>query len=335
MKMEIPSIVENGKRKYNITSQLATEGDVAFFYPATYSNGLGESDALVLKIARDRRDNDLLANEASILNFLYPYKQKEEKLFAYLPRLIDSFIMRREGPFVNVFLRIDEHVSFEDIIAAYPKGIDFRDMVWMYKRLLVAIGFAHSKGIIHGAVLPSHVLIHPTGHGAKLLGWSYALNFASLADAAKKKADPKPAADPPKKGLGVWDLLRANLYSETPVVPPDPGSPPDPNRMYIKAMSVNYEKFYAPEILLKQTPTPATDIYMAAKSAVALLGGDVETNQVPDTVPVQIKAFLSSSLIQAQSKRPQDAWDLHEDFDKLLLNLVGKPEYRPFSMPHK
>jgi serine/threonine protein kinase len=30
----------------------------------------------------------------------------------------------------------------------------------------------HSKGIVHGAILPEHVLIRPEDHGAVLVGWS-------------------------------------------------------------------------------------------------------------------------------------------------------------------
>ena len=31
----------------------------------------------------------------------------------------------------------------------------------MWRRLLVAVGAAHRAGVIHGAVLPEHVMIHP------------------------------------------------------------------------------------------------------------------------------------------------------------------------------
>jgi serine/threonine protein kinase len=43
----------------------------------------------------------------------------------------------------------------------------------MWRRLLVAIGAAHRAGVIHGAVLPEHVLIHPAEHGLVLIDWCY------------------------------------------------------------------------------------------------------------------------------------------------------------------
>lgn len=43
----------------------------------------------------------------------------------------------------------------------------------MWRRLLVAIGAAHRGGLIHGAVLPEHVMIHPGEHGLVLVDWCY------------------------------------------------------------------------------------------------------------------------------------------------------------------
>ena len=44
-------------------------------------------------------------------------------------------------------------------------------MAWIFKRLLTVLGFCHRRNIVHGAVLPCHVLIHSAGHGLKLVGW--------------------------------------------------------------------------------------------------------------------------------------------------------------------
>ena len=43
----------------------------------------------------------------------------------------------------------------------------------MWRRLLVAVGAAHRAGVIHGAVLPEHVMIHPAEHGLVLVDWCY------------------------------------------------------------------------------------------------------------------------------------------------------------------
>lgn len=34
-----------------------------------------------------------------------------------------------------------------------------------------------------------------------------------------------------------------------------------------------------------------------------------------------------------RGERPQEAWALHDEFDAILRKLVGRPKYRPLSMP--
>jgi serine/threonine protein kinase len=318
-----------GPRRTYERVKLVQSGDVADIYASSYEPG---EPTVVVKTAREAEDNDLIENEATIIGELYPSRAKDEGFYRYLPRLLDTFVTSKRR--VNVFPYFKEYVTLEDILKAYPAGIDYRDAAWMYKRLLVGIGFAHLQGVVHGAIVPSHVLVHPIGHGAKIVAWSYALNFAPPAP-----PDPDPVVDPkpaPKVARSVWDRVHdENLYDED--VPgakaPTRHTALDPKKAHIKAISVAYEHFYPPEVFAKQTPTPATDIFMAAKCMMALLGGNVETNTWPATVPMQIQAFLSASIMSAPRKRPQDAWDLHDAFDTLLGKLVGPRAYRPFSMP--
>ena len=48
-------------------------------------------------------------------------------------------------------------------------------MSWIWRRLLVALGFAHINAVIHGAVLPNAVFILPEQHGLMLDGWMCAV----------------------------------------------------------------------------------------------------------------------------------------------------------------
>lgn len=306
-----PVIIQVRSRKYIVKEKLYT-GDVADLFRAALIEGSNEQE-VVFKYSQDVTNNDLLENEAKNLGRLYPATQKDEKFYRYLPRLIDSFQLKtKSGEMrrVNVFPNFEDHVSLAEILAAYPSGLDYRDMVWMFKRLLDGIGFAHTKGFIHGAVLPPHVLVHGVGHGAKVVGWSYSV----------KVTEPTPKTPPKKpKAKSVWDVLDEDAEDDGP--------------KYVKAICTDYKDFYPPEILKKQAPTPATDIYMAAKCALALLGGNLTSNAIPARVPRQIQGLLSVCLLEAPSKRPNDAWTIHEELDEMLLQLVGPPKYRLFSMP--
>ena len=246
---------------------------------------MGTEQQAVFKIVQSAADNDLLENEAKILAKLYPASQTDEKYFRYLPRLIDSFTFKTKGGSkrqVVVMPKFGEYFSMADVLAAHPAGLDFRDVMWMYRRLIIGLGYVHTQNVVHGAVLPAHVLLHPVDHGGRIIGWSYAV------------ADGK---------------------------------------SNVKAISKPYKHFYAPEILDKKTPTPATDIYMAAKCAIALLGGDPTTGAMPASVPRPIQNFFTSCIIANPSRRPNDAWELHDDLDEILQKLVGPKSYRATPAP--
>jgi serine/threonine protein kinase len=98
---------------------------------------------------------------------------------AYAPRLIESFTHEDPATGVrraaNVLARQRGFVSLAEVARAYPRGVDPRDAAWMWRRLLAGLGWAHRAGIVHGAVLPPHVLIHPAEHGLVLVDWCYSV----------------------------------------------------------------------------------------------------------------------------------------------------------------
>lgn len=129
----------------------------------------------VLKLARDPADNDLMRREAIALAHLG--SQVNSRLRAFFPELVAA--RRQRDPHsgverqASVLGRLDGFVPLADVRAAFPGGVDPPDAAWMWRRLLVAIGTAHRAGIIHGAVLPEHVMIHPAEHGLVLVDWCY------------------------------------------------------------------------------------------------------------------------------------------------------------------
>lgn len=98
----------------------------------------------------------------------------------------------------------------------------------------------------------------------------------------------------------------------------------------IKAQVKN-KRFYPKEVLDKEPATPETDIYMAGKVGVYLLGGCLSTGNLPGSVPGRIRGFLSALLIDDQSRRPDNAWELHEDFSEVLGRVFGTPKYHEFT----
>ncbi len=282
---ESPPRILRGRMAYTL-GPLLCQGDLATLYRATYDDE-GALNRVVIKITRDPADNDLALNEASIVRTLNRKSFGEGDLGFYFPVFVESFVSADAASGrhqTNVIDWLDGRYSFAEIRAAYSQGIDIRDAVWMWKRLLKALSFAHRHGIIHGSVIPPHVLPHPPSHGLTLIDWSYAV------------------VEPQRTGQRV------------------------------QAISPEWEAFYPPEILEKRLPTPATDIYMWAKCAIYLLGGDPATNSLPREIPRTIKIFLDRCLLERMSQRQNDAERLRRQLHDIVTD-IWEPAFRDFTMP--
>jgi serine/threonine protein kinase len=284
-----PALVQHGKHSYIVQAMPLAQGDMCNLYQCTHLYNGAES-AAIFKVARKSVDNDLLANEAAILRALVTSPEYTE-FHAYVPRLVDSFDYRDPASprprRVNVLAFEEGHYfSLQEVRAHYTDGIDPKDMAWMWRRLLIALGFAHTSGVIHGAVLPTHVLIQPEQHGLVLIDWSYALSH------------------------------------------PEPGD-------YIPAIASDYQAWYPPEVLAKETPTPSTDLYMAALCMIYLLGGDPITGTLPASVPQRIQSFFRGVARKKPTQRPQNALALLDEFTDLIEQLWGPRTFRAFSIPTK
>jgi serine/threonine protein kinase len=125
---------------------------------------------------RRARDNDLMQREADALSTLECDGEPRHR--AYAPLLLDSFCQRDPSSgvqrVVNVLQHLDGFLSLAAVARIYPHGVHPRDAAWMWRRLLVALGYAHRAGVVHGAVVPEHVLINPGEHGLALVDWCYA-----------------------------------------------------------------------------------------------------------------------------------------------------------------
>ncbi len=145
-------------------------GDIAHLYGA-------QGGQVLRKMPRHGRDNDLMRAEAQALSTLE--RDGDPAHRAYAPLLLRSLRERDPGTgmdrVVNELQHLTGFASLAQVAAAYPGGVDPRDAAWMWRRLLVALGYAHRAGVVHGAVLPEHVLIEPREHGLALVDWCYSV----------------------------------------------------------------------------------------------------------------------------------------------------------------
>jgi hypothetical protein len=227
-----------------------------------------------LKLPRDRANNDLMAREQLALRRIE--SSGDPRYLPYVPRLVDTFRHRDlatgDERRVTVLAAADGLVSLAEVMRGRPDGLDPRDVAWMWRRLLVALGLAHRAGVVHGAVVPDHVLIEPAEHGVVLVDWCY-----SVTD----RDDTVPA-----------------------VVPA-------------------YVDWYPDEVHERWRPGPGTDIAMAARCMLAVLGA---------RAPRELRAFAGGCMMPSLAQRPGDAWRLLAELDEVLERLYGPRTFRPFQL---
>jgi len=196
-------------RGYRVAAGRMARGDVADLYPVRYREGTWH-DA-VLKLPRSQRDNDLMEAEATALRRLR--EKGHEHYRAFVPELVESFKHRDAATGVerraNILGRLHGFHTLADVRRAYPQGIDPRDAAWMWRRLLVSVGNAARAGVVHGAVVPEHVLIHPAEHGLVLVDWCYSVTART----------PRTAPHVPAMVPGREELYPPEVAARRPALP--------------------------------------------------------------------------------------------------------------------
>lgn len=138
------------------------------------------ADKVIFKIVQQESDSDLVEKEYYVLKHMDTCevaKSFHKNFSKYLPRIVDR--MEASGRRANILAQA-EGLSLTDISRFYPnKTLDFRHVVWFVNRALSVLGFAHKCGVVHGAVLPDHLLFGPESHSLILLDWCYSVTAES------------------------------------------------------------------------------------------------------------------------------------------------------------
>jgi serine/threonine protein kinase len=270
---ELPVAVDSPQRTYNLLGRLAV-GDVADVYRA-----VAAESPYVVKVSRLPEGGGLLDHERKVLTSLL-CRADGTTYRKYLPGLVESFPVADAVPRrVNVFQYEPGFYTLEQVHEQHP-ALDGRHLAWIFNRLLTVLGFSHRQGIVHGTILPCHVLLHAADHGLQLVGW----------------------------GQSVETFRR------------------------ITSIPTRYRDWYPLEVLNKHPASPATDLFLAARSLIYLAGGGPACDRMPDAVPAALRRFVEACLLEGEAMRPRDAWQLMDEFNELLRRLYGPPMFHPLTM---
>lgn len=157
-------IIPGAKHKYGIESQLAV-GDAADVHLA-----VADGNRYVLKASRVPGAENLMKAEYDALAAIHG-KAKDQHYRHYFPMPVETFLAHdRFRRRINVFAYDDGFWTLAQVLERH-KTLDGRHLAWIFKRLTTAIGFADVCGLVHGAILPEHIVISPNNHGVRLVGW--------------------------------------------------------------------------------------------------------------------------------------------------------------------
>jgi hypothetical protein len=157
-------IISPKKRSYDLIRRINI-GDISDIWI-----GKWENIYYIIKIGRFK--NDLLKNEyKNIMKYC-----KAAGTTHYLDLIntpCESFQVN--GKTINVFMYESGYFNLEDLYKKMER-LDGVHIAWIFNRLLAGLGLIHRIDIIHGAILPSHILIHPITHCIKIIGWGQNVN---------------------------------------------------------------------------------------------------------------------------------------------------------------
>lgn len=267
------AVITTSAHTYRIERPLA-QGDLSSVYCGSIEGSA--QGKIVVKVAEDPADNDLIMNELKTLRYLATEPGPYGK---HLPEVIED--IRTQDHRTGIIMRFIEGSDLNQIREKYPSGIPQRHIIWIFRRTLSVLGYAHSKGVVHGNIEPTHIIVSPTDHNVFLIDWAYSIY--------------KPAAT----GQGF--------------------------------RAVN-EKYSAPEVKERKPPLPQSDLYSLGKCMIYLLGGNIETNQMPAEVDERIQKFILFFVRESAQQRPADAWAMYTELDDLRETVFGPHQFLEFKM---
>lgn len=261
----------SAQARHTVTTPMSEFADMTNIYRAKTTPHSGGTLETIVKVARIPRDNDLLAAEAATVSAL---RSGSTEHVMFYPKLVDKFQTAdgRKRLRVNVLEYMDGFVNLIEVKRKRPAGLNPLDAAWIWRRLLWALGGAHEQGVVHGAVLPQHVLIHPKMHGVVLVDWCYSLTqvdnkYPPLKAVVRASRAWYPssvfAKTPVTEQLDVVMAARtmAYLLGGDPISMNMPGNVPELMRRYLVSISAGtscaaYELLGQFDDVLKKLGTP-------------------------------------------------------------------------------
>jgi len=184
-------------KEYKIYSDMI-EGDFSNVYFGEMMEG-ERLEHICLKVPYDKKDNNLMRNEAAIL------KDVQHKS---LPVLLDELTL--DGKRCNVTRTLEKSYDLYEVKEKYPDGLPQEHVAWVFDRLLSVLGFLHTNRVIHGSIEPGNIMITPHNHNGLLIDYMLGIPDANRSGKGYKGMNDYSA---PEVKKGVKPYPTSDMYS--------------------------------------------------------------------------------------------------------------------------
>lgn len=171
----VPAWISFGDSHWAVNDRIAA-GEVTDVYSGQRARW--PTELVMIKILRDEKTGGQLENEWKCLQTLHRSQARGADTFAaLLPQpVVHGKVTEGQlkGRLASVFRwQTGFRHTLAQVIKVYPQGIPPRASIWIWRRILESLSFIHASGMVHGAVLPEHLLIQENEHGIRLVGFGY------------------------------------------------------------------------------------------------------------------------------------------------------------------
>jgi serine/threonine protein kinase len=211
------SIIQIGKNSLYLAGQV---------YRGTFCNCFVTEGGELIKIPRSAKDNPKVTRESEVLKEVWKNtRENAQQFFPELRRTIK--LARPDGERVcNIFPHFSEHhpdrgYTLQEVINAYPGGVDLRNAAWMLNRLLVAIGTLHYSDYVHANLTPDNFIIFPETHYGMLVGFTSAVKNGEKSDTVSEYSAPEVGKSALTPASDLWSAIKIirKVLGKTPITP--------------------------------------------------------------------------------------------------------------------
>lgn len=183
--------------------------DTAWAGPLMRGDGelMSTGSAVHIAWATSAKQAALIGRASQALTRLFGDDAPQHK---HLPRKIASGHLESSGQPVLILDALTQP-TLQEVMVAHPTLCDPEHMIWILRRALSVLGWAHKNGVVHGNVSPDTLRLRASDHNVWLHDWEYSSVDPALS--GQGFVHTHPDFSPPEVHQRLSPLPSSDLYA--------------------------------------------------------------------------------------------------------------------------